>query len=215
MYTRAVEKLALSLARNNAAIIELNAEDAAIVHCALESAKLYFRTRPHSASFWNASDWLKLSGYLAAPARDMFFYRAGRYYRPFLGMTWTNKSCMKCHDEDMSKKLALYRRICMSCEATIELKDIENSLLALRIWQDFRRWGDRATAAMHAWGFSMFGEGFTYFFEWNCASSSASRRVSVSFSRKLYLSPPWFLANFVDIRIFFLSIFHQHEFWTI
>lgn len=79
VHTRAVEKLSLSLALNNAAIIELNSEDAAIVHCALESAKLYFRTRPHSASFWNSSDWLKLSGYLAGPARDMYFYRAGRY----------------------------------------------------------------------------------------------------------------------------------------
>lgn len=78
-YIRAVEKLSLSLARNNAAIIQLNPEDAAIVHCALESAKLYFRTRSHSASFWNSSDWLKLSGYLAAPAKDMYFYRAGRY----------------------------------------------------------------------------------------------------------------------------------------
>lgn len=79
VHTRAVEKLSLSLARNNAAIIELNSEDASIVHCALESAKLYFRTRSHTTTFWNSSDWLKLSGYLAAPARDMFFYRAGRY----------------------------------------------------------------------------------------------------------------------------------------
>lgn len=79
VYTQAVEKLSLSLTRNNAAIIELSSEDAAIVHCALESAKLYFRTRSHTASFWNSSDWLKLSGYLAAPGRDMYFYRAGRY----------------------------------------------------------------------------------------------------------------------------------------
>lgn len=79
VYTRAVEKLAVSLARNNAAIIELNPNDAAIVRCALESAKLYFRSRSHTASLWNSSDWLKLSGYLAAPARDMYFYRAGRY----------------------------------------------------------------------------------------------------------------------------------------
>jgi len=79
VYTRAVEKLALSLARNNAAIIELNSDEAALVRCAIESAKLYFRSRSHTASLWNSSDWLKLSGYLAAPARDMYFYRAGRY----------------------------------------------------------------------------------------------------------------------------------------
>ncbi|KAG0562083.1 hypothetical protein M758_9G172900 [Ceratodon purpureus] len=78
VYNRAVEKLSISLARNNAAIIELNSEDAALVRCALESAKLYFRSRSHTASTWNSSDWLKLSGYLAAPARDMYFYRAGR-----------------------------------------------------------------------------------------------------------------------------------------
>lgn len=78
-YTRAVEKLSLSLARNNAAIIQLSSEDAALVRCGLESAKLYFRSRCRNASLWNSSVWLKLSGYLAAPARDMYFYRAGRY----------------------------------------------------------------------------------------------------------------------------------------
>nr|PNR51614.1 hypothetical protein PHYPA_010801 [Physcomitrium patens] len=77
-YTRAVEKLSLSLARNNAAIIQLSSEDAALVRCGLESAKLYFRSRCRNASLWNSSVWLKLSGYLAAPARDMYFYRAGR-----------------------------------------------------------------------------------------------------------------------------------------
>ncbi|XP_024389610.1 uncharacterized protein [Physcomitrium patens] len=77
-YSRALEKLSLSLTRNNAAIIEISSEDAALVRCALESAKLYFRSRCHTASLWNSSDWLKLSGYLAAPARDMYFYRAGR-----------------------------------------------------------------------------------------------------------------------------------------
>lgn len=78
VYTRAVESLSLSLARNNAAIIELNGEDAALVRCALESAKLYFRSRSQGAPLWSSSHWLKLSGYLAAPSRDMYFYRAGR-----------------------------------------------------------------------------------------------------------------------------------------
>jgi len=78
VYTRAVESLSQSLARNNAAIIELNGEDAALVRCALESAKLYFRSRSQNAALWNSTNWLKLSGYLAAPSRDMYFYRAGR-----------------------------------------------------------------------------------------------------------------------------------------
>lgn len=78
VYTRAVEELSLSLARNNAAIIELNGEDAALVRCALDSAKLYFRSRKPNAS-WNPSDWLNLSGYSAVPTKEMYFYRAGRY----------------------------------------------------------------------------------------------------------------------------------------
>jgi hypothetical protein len=78
VYTRAVESLSASLARNNAAVIELSAEDAALVRCALESAKLYFRSRAQAARGWSSSDWLKRSGYLSAPSRDMYLYRAGR-----------------------------------------------------------------------------------------------------------------------------------------
>jgi hypothetical protein len=77
VYTRAVEKLSLSLARNNAAVIELNGEDAALLRCALDSAKLYFRSRL-STSSWNTLDWVKHSGYLAAPTKEMYFYRSGR-----------------------------------------------------------------------------------------------------------------------------------------
>lgn len=79
VYTRAVEELSLSLARYNAAIIELNGEDTALVRCALDSAKLYFRSRKSNSPSWNPSDWLNLSGYLAAPTKEMYFYRAGRY----------------------------------------------------------------------------------------------------------------------------------------
>ncbi|XP_024368287.1 uncharacterized protein [Physcomitrium patens] len=78
VYTRAVEELSLSLARYNAAIIELNGEDTALVRCALDSAKLYFRSRKSNSPSWNPSDWLNLSGYLAAPTKEMYFYRAGR-----------------------------------------------------------------------------------------------------------------------------------------
>lgn len=82
VYTRAVEELSLSLARNNAAIIELNGEDAALVRCALDSAKLYFRSRKPNTS-WNPSDWHNLSGYCAAPTKEMYYYRAGRYCHLF------------------------------------------------------------------------------------------------------------------------------------
>ncbi|GFP83034.1 U-box domain-containing protein 62 [Phtheirospermum japonicum] len=44
-YIRAVDSLATSLMRHNAAVIELGSSDAALLRCALESARLYFRTR--------------------------------------------------------------------------------------------------------------------------------------------------------------------------
>lgn len=44
-YLRAVDALSTSLTRHNAAIIELGSDDAALLRCALESARLYFRTR--------------------------------------------------------------------------------------------------------------------------------------------------------------------------
>ncbi|KAJ9563518.1 hypothetical protein OSB04_008678 [Centaurea solstitialis] len=47
-YLRAVEALCGSLTRHNAAVIELGAEDGALMRCGLESARLYFRTRAHS-----------------------------------------------------------------------------------------------------------------------------------------------------------------------
>ncbi|KAL8534927.1 hypothetical protein ACS0TY_010819 [Phlomoides rotata] len=44
-YLRAVDALSTSLMRHNAAVIELSSDDAALLRCALESARLYFRTR--------------------------------------------------------------------------------------------------------------------------------------------------------------------------
>ncbi|KAL6551325.1 hypothetical protein OROMI_021813 [Orobanche minor] len=44
-YLRAVDSLSTSLMRHNAAVIELGSDDAALLRCALESARLYFRTR--------------------------------------------------------------------------------------------------------------------------------------------------------------------------
>ncbi|KAL3655893.1 hypothetical protein CASFOL_000289 [Castilleja foliolosa] len=44
-YIRAVDSLATSLMRHNAAVIELGSSHAALLRCALESARLYFRTR--------------------------------------------------------------------------------------------------------------------------------------------------------------------------
>ena len=51
VYTRVVENLSQSLAKNNVAIIELNGEDATLVRCALESAKLYFQSRLQKCCF--------------------------------------------------------------------------------------------------------------------------------------------------------------------
>jgi hypothetical protein len=57
-YARAVGALDASLARRGAAVLELPAADAAVVRCALESARAFFRGRP-----------------------AVYLYRAGRYYK--------------------------------------------------------------------------------------------------------------------------------------
>ncbi|KAK6160528.1 hypothetical protein DH2020_003909 [Rehmannia glutinosa] len=44
-YIRAVDALSTSLVRHNAAVIELGSDDAALLRCALESARFYFRIR--------------------------------------------------------------------------------------------------------------------------------------------------------------------------
>ncbi|KAL3692789.1 hypothetical protein R1sor_006440 [Riccia sorocarpa] len=78
LYTRTVENLTASLVRHNAAIIELSGEDATLVRCALESAKLYFRSRLGSgeqARSWTGSD--KSNGYISAASRHLYLYRAG------------------------------------------------------------------------------------------------------------------------------------------
>ncbi|XP_057962530.1 uncharacterized protein LOC131154055 isoform X1 [Malania oleifera] len=68
-YVRAVEALSGSLMRHNAVVIELGSEDAALMRCGLESAKLYLRTRAHSTG--NGGSWGKGS-------RGAYVYRAGR-----------------------------------------------------------------------------------------------------------------------------------------
>eukprot|EP00250_Pteridium_aquilinum_P014354 c21933_g1_i1 orf=716-2584(+) len=83
IYTRAVEDLSSCLSRHGAAILELSAEDAALVRCALESATLYFRTRAQAAgsASWGGAGWSKTSGYVPSASRDMYYYRAGRNSR--------------------------------------------------------------------------------------------------------------------------------------
>lgn len=65
-YQKAVEALSGSLMRHNAAVIDLGSEDAAILRCGFESARLYFRTRAQSA------------GTLGKGSRGVYVYRAGR-----------------------------------------------------------------------------------------------------------------------------------------
>ncbi|KAK3031158.1 hypothetical protein RJ639_035181 [Escallonia herrerae] len=65
-YVRAVEALSGSLTRYNAVLIELGSEDAALMRCGLESARLYFRTRVQSAAG-------SVKG-----SRGVYTYRAGR-----------------------------------------------------------------------------------------------------------------------------------------
>ncbi|EEF46585.1 conserved hypothetical protein [Ricinus communis] len=61
-YMRAVDTLSGSLMRHNAAVIEVGSEDASLIKCALESSRLFFRTRAPS----------KIGG------RGVYTYRAGR-----------------------------------------------------------------------------------------------------------------------------------------
>jgi hypothetical protein len=65
-YGRAVEALAGSLMRHNAALIELGSGDAALMRCGLEAARLYFRSRAQQSVVGKGS-------------RGVYTYRAGRY----------------------------------------------------------------------------------------------------------------------------------------
>ncbi|KAK1303132.1 U-box domain-containing protein 63 [Acorus calamus] len=62
VYAKAVEAFSGSLTRHNAAVIELGCDDSAIVRCALESVRMYFRARAG----------------LGKPGRGVYTFRAGR-----------------------------------------------------------------------------------------------------------------------------------------
>lgn len=47
------------------------------------------RLKSHTAALWNS--WLKLSGYLAAPARNMYFYRARAAWDMYLRLSCYNQ----------------------------------------------------------------------------------------------------------------------------
>ncbi|XP_058090381.1 uncharacterized protein LOC131236881 [Magnolia sinica] len=69
-FVRAVEALSGSLTRHNAAVIELGSEETALIRCAFESARLYFKTRAQNNGSGGGS-WGKSS-------RGVYMYRAGR-----------------------------------------------------------------------------------------------------------------------------------------
>ncbi|XP_050275836.1 uncharacterized protein LOC126717906 [Quercus robur] len=70
-YNRAVEALAGSLMRHNAAVIELGTEDTALMRCGLEAARLYFRTRAQHQQQQQQT-------VVAKGNRGVYMYRAGR-----------------------------------------------------------------------------------------------------------------------------------------
>ncbi|KAM7271758.1 hypothetical protein ACFE04_030972 [Oxalis oulophora] len=72
-YVKAVETLSSSLMRCNAVVVELGSEDAAIMRCGLEAARLYFRSKQNSISVSNSS-----SVSVAKGSRGVYMYRAGR-----------------------------------------------------------------------------------------------------------------------------------------
>ncbi|KAI3914090.1 hypothetical protein MKW92_041246 [Papaver armeniacum] len=75
MYSRSVEALSGSLMRHNAVVIELGSDDAALIRCGLESARLYFRTRAQNGGgvTGGAGTWIK-------PSKGVYMYRAGRAF---------------------------------------------------------------------------------------------------------------------------------------
>ncbi|XWS22889.1 hypothetical protein CRYUN_Cryun29cG0074700 [Craigia yunnanensis] len=62
-YVRAVEAFSGSLMRHNAAVIEFGNDDAALMRCGLEAARLYFRSRVNT---------------VGKGSRGVYMYRAGR-----------------------------------------------------------------------------------------------------------------------------------------
>ncbi|KAF5750016.1 hypothetical protein HS088_TW03G00345 [Tripterygium wilfordii] len=62
-YLKVVEALSGSLMRHNAAVIEMGTEDAALMRCGLEAARLYFRSRAQG---------------VGKGSRGVYMYRAGR-----------------------------------------------------------------------------------------------------------------------------------------
>ncbi|KAH8501191.1 hypothetical protein Peur_042918 [Populus x canadensis] len=65
-YVRAVDALSGSLMRHNAAVIELGSEEASLMRCGLEAARLYFRSRSQNGVVKGCS------------GRGVYMYRAGR-----------------------------------------------------------------------------------------------------------------------------------------
>ncbi|XP_068645793.1 uncharacterized protein [Aristolochia californica] len=66
-YARAVEALSGSLTRHNAVVIELGSDDSALIRCAFEATKMYFKTRAQGNG-----------GSLGKSGRGIYIYRAGR-----------------------------------------------------------------------------------------------------------------------------------------
>ncbi|KAJ6835226.1 uncharacterized protein M6B38_122485 [Iris pallida] len=69
-YASAVEALSASLMHHNAAVIEVGADDAVVLRCALESTRMFFRARAQCADA--GGGWGKPAG------KGAYTYRAGR-----------------------------------------------------------------------------------------------------------------------------------------
>ncbi|XP_027109737.2 uncharacterized protein [Coffea arabica] len=72
-YFRAVEALSGSLMRHNAAVIEVGCDDAALLRCGLEAARLFFRTRTTHVPSGGAG-----AGSWGKGGRGVYMYRPGR-----------------------------------------------------------------------------------------------------------------------------------------
>ncbi|KAH7276803.1 hypothetical protein KP509_39G022700 [Ceratopteris richardii] len=79
-YLKSIDALWDCLTTHGAAVLETCPEDAALLRCALESAKIHFRTN-HNRSISPpglSQTMSQFMGYIGSSSKEMYYYRAGR-----------------------------------------------------------------------------------------------------------------------------------------
>ncbi|KAI4369108.1 hypothetical protein MLD38_017594 [Melastoma candidum] len=117
-YSSAVEALSGSLTRYNAVVIELAAEDSAIMRCGLDATRMYFRM---TSARWQVQSW-KGSG-VASP-RGFYVYRAGRDVDDVDSTPPCMEEIFKCMGKVARVALcAIARHLCLRSDEFVPLLD--------------------------------------------------------------------------------------------